>query len=355
MLDELANISYLPQLPQAYAPGIALIGCGGISQEHLRAYKSAGFRLLVLCDKIIERAQQQAAAYFPKAKITDDFQEVLNDDRIEVVDVATHPADRPTIISAALRAGKHVLSQKPFVLDLDQGLELIELADSRKLQLAVNQNGRWAPHFSFTRGLVQSGLIGEVCAAHLSCHWDHTWVRGTEFEKIRHLILYDYAIHWFDIVRTFFPRQAAQKVYAATNRVVGQTLMPDLLAHACIEFENGQATLAFDAGLKHGSHDRTFVSGTLGTCHSQGVDIQNQQLQVATCQGTWTPKLDGKWFPDGFRGTMGELLCAIESGRESTISARDNLQSLELCFAAIASADSGMPVKPGNVRRIPAS
>ena len=47
--------------------------------------------------------------------------------------------------------------------------------------------------------------------------------------------------------------------------------------------------------------------------------------------------------------TMGELLCAIEEDREPENSARENLRSLELCFAALASADSGQPVKPGDV------
>jgi hypothetical protein len=48
-------------------------------------------------------------------------------------------------------------------------------------------------------------------------------------------------------------------------------------------------------------------------------------------------------------------LCAIEENRTSTINARNNLRSLELCFAAVASAESGMPVAPGSVRRMPLS
>jgi predicted dehydrogenase len=57
-------------------------------------------------------------------------------------------------------------------------------------------------------------------------------------------------------------------------------------------------------------------------------------------------------MPDGMGGTMGELLCAIEEGREPGHSARNNLKSLELCFAALASADSGQPVRVGDVRRL---
>ena len=60
-------------------------------------------------------------------------------------------------------------------------------------------------------------------------------------------------------------------------------------------------------------------------------------------------------FPDGFHGTMGELLCAIEEGREPSHSARNNLRSLALCYAAVASAETGQPVEPGRVQGMPES
>jgi hypothetical protein len=63
--------------------------------------------------------------------------------------------------------------------------------------------------------------------------------------------------------------------------------------------------------------------------------------------------LEGAWFTDGFHGTMGELLCAVEEQREPLNSARENLKSLALCFAAIASASEGKPKIPGKVRRLP--
>ncbi len=126
------------------------------------------------------------------------------------------PRIRPSaeIIADALKAGKHVLSQKPFVVDLDVGERLADLADRCGLKLAVNQNGRWAPHFSFMRQAVATGLLGDVTAVHLSVHWDHGWVKNTEFEKVKHLILFDFGIHWFDILACFMARQRAEQVYA---------------------------------------------------------------------------------------------------------------------------------------------
>ncbi len=350
-----AELDYLPASPRAYQPRIGLIGCGGITHQHLRAYREAGFQVTALCDVRVERAQERAQEFFPQAVVTSDYNKVLGDRTIAVVDIATHPVERVSIIEAALKAGKHVLSQKPFVIDLDIGQRLVDMADSFGLTLAVNQNGRWAPHFSYARQAVASGILGDVFAAHLGCHWDHSWTAGTEFEKIKHLILYDYAIHWFDIVRCFFPGKTAQRVCASTARVPHQKLLPALLAQALIEFDEGQATLAFDAGVPYGQFDQTYVGGTAGSLLSHGPSIQEQTLTVTTAERTWTPALEGKWFPAGFHGTMGELLCSIESGRPCSINARDNLDSLALCFAAIASAESGQPVVPGAVRQLPGS
>ena len=352
-IDALASIAYRPQSPRSYSPNIALIGCGGISGYHLQAYKAAGFRVTALADLNKSRAIRQRDDYFPEALATEDVEQIWRDESIEVVDITTHPAQRVELIRAALNAGKHVLSQKPFVLDLDVGLELVELAAKRERYLVVNQNGRWAPHFSYARMVATGGMIGKVFGAHMSCHWDHRWVRGTPFEDVRHLVLYDYAIHWFDMLRCFLPGCQAHRIFASTARAPGQDLKPNLLAQAVIEFDEAQATLAFDACVPAGSHERTYLSGTEGSLISQGSGNQEQRLTVNLTEGSWSPELTGKWFPDGFHGTMGELLCAIEDKRPSTIDAVDNLDSLALCFAAVASADSGLPIRPGQIRKMP--
>ena len=77
-------------------------------------------------------------------------------------------------------------------------------------------------------------------------------------------------------------------------------------------------------------------------------------VTLYTKRGVAKPKLRGTWFPDGFHATMAELLRSIEQDREPQNSARNNLPSLALCFAAVESADAGQPQVPGRIRRMPA-
>jgi predicted dehydrogenase len=90
-----------------------------------------------------------------------------------------------------------------------------------------------------------------------------------------------------------------------------------------------------------------------GTLVSRGVDGNRQRVTPHVGRQKRSPKLEGEWFPDGFHGTMGELLLAIEEDREPSHSAADNLRSLALFFAATASAERGQPVVPGSVARVP--
>ncbi|MGD0384125.1 MAG: Gfo/Idh/MocA family oxidoreductase [Thermoguttaceae bacterium] len=347
------NLPYKPRDPKNYRPAIGLIGCGGITKEHLTAYRAAGYRVAALCDAVLSRAAGRKAEFFPKAEIYRDYRDLLKRGDIEVVDIATHPPERAAIIEHALTAGKHVLSQKPFVTDLDVGEYLADLAERRGLRLAVNQNGRWAPHFSYIIEAVQAGLLGQIAGAHLSVHWDHGWVKGTRFENVKHLILYDFAVHWFDIITCLMGRRRAKLVYASAARSPTQEVRPPLLAQAAIEYDSAQASLVFDGDTRFGKEDRTFIAGTEGTMLSIGPDSRHQKLTLHTAAGQALPALEGCWFPDGFHGAMGELLRAIEENREPSNGARNNLRGLELCFAAVASAENRRPVVPGTVRKLP--
>lgn len=347
------ELPYRPRDPKAYRPKIGLIACGGITEAHLTAYSRAGYQVVMLCDLIKERAKKRQEQFYPDAVVTTDYREVLKRDDIEVVDIATHPPERLSLIEAALRANKHVLSQKPFVLDLDAGERLVELAAQQEVKLAVNQNGRWAPHFSYLRQAVRSGLLGDLLSIHMGVHWDHTWTIGTRFEEIEDLVLYDFAIHWFDLLSHLLGERKCERVVASKSRALGQAAKPPMLAEALIGFEGGQASLVFDAHIKYGSRDHTYVGGTKGTLRSEGSDLGRQTVTLTTAQGEASPDLKGSWFYDGFHGTMGELLCAIEENREPINNARENLRSLELCFSAIASATDGLPKAPGQVRRLP--
>jgi len=330
------DLPYRPPMPRDRGTGIALFGAGGISGAHLEAYQRHGLNVLSIGSRDLARAMGLRDAFFPQADATDDFERLLRDPRIVVLDITTHPEFRVDLMRRALAAGKHVLSQKPFVEDLATGRELVEEAERRGVKLAVNQNGRWAPHLAWLREAVAAGLIGEVTGVHVAIRWNHGWISGTPFEAVDDLVLWDFGIHWFDFLVSVIGDRAL-RVHATTARSAGQTVRPPLLAQALVSF-GGQASLTFDGGTRYGPQDSTVVIGARGTVSSRGPDLGEQSVELHTEAGVARPALEGSWFNDGFAGAMGELLCAIEEEREPLNSARGNLASIRLCQAVVRSS-----------------
>lgn len=346
------RLAYQPPQPKRLRPGIGLIGCGGITKAHLDAYRTAGWKVVALCDTHREAAEARRVEFYPEAEIYTDYRSLLARSDVAVVDIALHPVPRAAVIEAALLAGKHVLSQKPFVLDLREGERLVALAAKLKRHLAVNQNGRWAPYARYLSLAIEQGLIGQVQTVAIKLNWDHTWIRGTAFEEMPHLVLYDFAIHWFDLCAWFFQGRQALSVFGANAFAPGQQLKPPMLACANILFTGGVATLHFDAHSRFGAEESICVTGTEGTLQARGPICAAHDVHLHTKRGHAQPALEGKWFNDGFRGTMGELLCAVEEAREPLNSARNNLASLDLCFAAVRAAATGRAQTPGKRGRL---
>lgn len=338
------ELAWRPPRPRSYSPGIALIGAGGITEFHLAAYRRMGLPVRVIANRSLERAAARRDQFFSEAAITDSWETAFRHPDVEVVDIALPTEVRAPVVEAAIAAGKHVLSQKPFAEDLATARRLADLADRQGVRLAVNQNGRWAPHFAYLRKAVQGGLVGDVATIDVQLAFDHSWTVGTPFEEVPHLVLFDFGIHWFDMAATLLCGRPVETVSASATRARHQTARPPFLASALLRGRDFEVRMSFNAATTYGQVDRTTVAGSLGTIVSEGPSLSVQTVRLTTAGGTSSPVLEGSWFENGFEGAMGELLCALEVGREPENSARNNLTTLALAFAARDSADRGLPV-----------
>lgn len=344
------KLNYLPRGPRRKKQHkIGLIGCGAISHFHLLAAKAFGVEVVAMADPNIEAARARRDEFFPKAEVYSNHKDLLKRDDITVVEIATHTEIRKDQIRDALKAGKHVLSQKPFVSDIREGRKLVALAKRKNLKLGINQNGRWAPQFAALLAAVRQGLLGDIHSLDMVLAWDHTWIRGTKFADLHHVILSDFAIHWFDVTVNVFGDRKPKSVFANAVKAPGQDLKSPMMANAIVNYGDGLATLAFSAYESRNPREYICCVGSKGTFRASGDVNKITDIELTTAKGTFDYSLEGQWFPDGFRGTLGEFLRAIEEDREPSISGANNLRSLELCFAAVASADTGEVKKPGKV------
>src|SRR5690606_5230015 len=103
---------------------VAVIGLGSISEFHLESYKEHDNAIIyAVCDKNEQRAQETAAKY-NVAKIYTDYEDLLNDPEIDAVSICTWNNTHAEISIAAMRAGKHVLVEKPLCLSVEEALSI---------------------------------------------------------------------------------------------------------------------------------------------------------------------------------------------------------------------------------------
>lgn len=111
---------------------------------------------------IAERSKDLAKERYPQAKIVRGFDELLAIDELELVVVNTPDPTHYEYTRKALEAGKHVVVEKPFTETVEEGKELIALAEQRGLMLCVYQNRRWDADFLTVKDILGKEKIGRV-------------------------------------------------------------------------------------------------------------------------------------------------------------------------------------------------
>jgi predicted dehydrogenase len=142
--------------------GIGIIGCGNISAAYFKlAPLFRGLEIRACTDLAPAAAQARATEFGVEAQTMD---ALLANPAIDVVINLTVPAAHYEVTRTALEAGKHVYSEKPFVLSVDEGLTLKRIADERNLRVGSAPDTFLGGAHQYARKLVDDGAIGTITA-----------------------------------------------------------------------------------------------------------------------------------------------------------------------------------------------
>jgi len=140
--------------------GYGLIGCGVFGQFCLEQYqKIEGLRLIAAADVHPEAARAAADRFGLEA--CESPEALLERDDLDIVHIATPPFTHKDIVTAGLRAGKHVLCEKPLATDLDDAREMVNVARETGRVLAVNLIMRYNPLCETVKHIIDQRLLGE--------------------------------------------------------------------------------------------------------------------------------------------------------------------------------------------------
>ena len=173
---------------------VALIGVGDISGIYLKniTHIFQEIELVGLCDLIPEKAQKglkyiedaiKEGAKVCKPVIYKDMYEAFNDPQVEVILNLTRPYEHYGVTKEALLHGKHVYSEKPLAVDMEEADELVSLAEEKGLLLGGAPDTFMGAGIQTARAIIDKGILGDIvggtCA--MICHGHETWHPDPEF------------------------------------------------------------------------------------------------------------------------------------------------------------------------------
>jgi len=142
-----------------------IVGCGGIAEyKYVGALSSIPeLEIVAFCDLIIERAENvRKLLNFPKAKVCVDYMELINDKSIDVIHVCTPNISHAPITVAALKAGKHVMCEKPMATTYKDAKLMCDTAKEEGKVLSIGYQYRCRPEPLYLKKMCEDGELGEI-------------------------------------------------------------------------------------------------------------------------------------------------------------------------------------------------
>ncbi len=328
--------------------GVGIIGCGWVSEEYIKAFTAdPRSEVRALVNRSLDKPENYKRKYNLDCIVTSDADEMLARDDIRIAVVST-PHDKHTeYVVAAADTGKHVVIEKPVALTLE---------DVRRQQKAVNNAGvktvvsfvlRWNPLLLTIDNLIQQDAFGnvfmvEVDYMHRIWCGNEKWL-GTRAQGGTSMLAA--GCHGVDALR-WFARSEAREVSAYQVKTENPNEYPGTLA-AVVQFEDGRigrTTSCFDALMPY-----VFHIGVYGT---EGAIRNNQVYAPRLFPGQTTFTAIPTILPDSgdvahhpFQGEVTHLLDCIIDDKRPMPDLEDAAKTMEVCFAADMSAETGRPVK----------
>lgn len=148
----------------------AIVGCGRIAQRHAKHINNTG-ELVAACDIISERAEKIAEEY--NANAYSSIEEMLeNEKEIDVVSICSPNGLHASHSISSLKAGFHVLCEKPMAINVHDCGEMIKAAEQANRRLFIIKQNRFNPPVAEVKRLIDNGTLGKIYSVQLSCFWN---------------------------------------------------------------------------------------------------------------------------------------------------------------------------------------
>jgi predicted dehydrogenase len=350
---------------------IGIIGVGFGAQVHVPGFRSEGWEVAAICSRNREKAQKAGAEAGIDGIYTNPMELIRRDD-LNAVSIITPPGAHHALSIAALKAGKHVLCEKPFALDAKQAREMLDTAEKSRRTAMIAHEFRHTPQRAYIKQLLDEGYIGKFQLCTIELFLDRyvspqprpfTWMaRKADGGGLLGAL----GSHYIDGLRQWFGEVASVSGKLATLR-------PDLVDPATGKKAEAETddTFAFTLSFKNGGMAtmiasfattptrgaRIVVMGDNGTLIAEqpGPNPLENGVVVASRNGTplqelktppqYTPFVDARDHRlMAFRLLVRDFTKGVEQGTSPAPNFTDGLCGQEVLDAVRESSESGRTV-----------
>ena len=339
----------------------ALIGCGRIAINHLKAAINNDFKIVGLCDIIPEKAEEliekckDDLAY--EIKVYTDYREMIKEKGPSLISIATESGNHAEIALYCIDAGINLIIEKPIALSINDADKIIEEAAKRNLVVSACHQNRFNVAVQELRGAIEKDRFGKLSHGSVHVRWNRgeqyytqaPW-RGTWAQDGGALM--NQCIHGIDLLRWMIGDEI-DEVYGVTRQQFHDYLEAEDVGLAVIKFKNGAiATIEGTTNVFPKNLEETlYIFGENGTVKIGGTSTNNIDEWIFGDNNESDEKIretkeqTSNVYGNGHRLLFADVAEAISAGRPPYVDAVAGRNALELVLAIYKSQKEGVPVK----------
>lgn len=339
----------------------ALIGCGRISTNHLKAVLNNKLELVAVCDILetqMEKLLEKHNLHNNTAiKRYTDYKKMIDENEITLISIATESGIHAEVALYCIDHGIHVIIEKPMAMNMKDANEIVRRSIEKNVKVSACHQNRFNVAVQEMRKALELERFGKLSHGSIHVRWNRNkeyytqapW-RGT-WEKDGGALM-NQCIHGIDLLRWTFGDEV-EEVYGQTRQQFHHYLEAEDIGMAVVKFKNGAiATIEGTTNVYPQNLEETlYVFGEKGTVKLGGkstnnIDVWNFADEDAIDQrNKGLEEATSNVYGNGHTSLFADMVDAIENNRRPYVDAIAGRNALEMVLAIYKSQKEGCPVK----------
>ena len=339
----------------------ALIGCGRIATNHIKAAVNNKLNIVAVCDVKPEAMEALLAKHGlekdPSIKRYTDYKQMLAENDITLASIATESGIHAEIALYCIDCGVNVIIEKPLAMSIDDAEEIIRRSEEKGVKVSACHQNRFNIAVQETRRALEAGRFGQLSHGSIHVRWNRNqdyytqapW-RGTWAQDGGCLM--NQCIHGIDLLRWMMGDEV-EEVYGVTKQQFHDYLECEDIGMAVVKFKNGAVgTIEGTTNVYPKNLEETlYLFGQTGTVKIGGTSTNNIDVWNFADEGEEDQKNKGlqeatsNVYGNGHTSLFADVMDAIEHDRKPYVDAVAGRNALEMILAIYQSAATGKSVK----------